>query len=250
MARCGQPGQRLGGRSGKAWPKICSGTMGDGGSIGLPEKPGDHLPHQARVVFVEPGKEAGPLPRMVTVRPRAWATALSASSRYGSSSSTTRTFFRRQKIADERLGQGVGESQLEQPDLIGQAQFPDRIGHIGAAHPAGDDAPDPVAADPVEGGGLGQGPGLVLGGQQPDVGQPGHRRHHHLLKGVLLKPAWPRPGSQVPQGHRPPGVVHPGGGAQQHRHAQFFREGKGRLRHLLGFPGVAGSSMGRPAILA
>ena len=143
-----------------------------------------------------------------------------------------------EEIADEVFGEGIGEAQFQNLDLSGQPQFLHRIGHVGPADAAGDDPPAALAADPVEGAGLcqGAGPGLVL--QQPGVGHPGHRRHHHLFKGVLFEAARPRPGSEFTQGHRPPGVVHPGGGAQQHRQPQLFREGKGRQGHLLGLPGA------------
>ncbi len=120
----------------------------------------------------------------------------------------------------------------------GQPQFLNGVGHVGPAHAAGDDAPGPLAADPVEGARLGQAPGPGQGLQQPGVGHPGHRRHHDLLEGVFLEAPQPRPGGELAQGHRPAGVVHPGGGAQQHRHAQLFRQAEGRLRHLLGLPGT------------
>ena len=116
----------------------------------------------------------------------------------------------RQKIPQQGLGQGVGESQLEQPDFIGQAQFPQGVHDIGAGHAAGDDAPGAAATDLVEGRSLGQGPGLVFRGQEPHVGLAGHRRHHHLAEGVLMKPAGPRPGRQSPPGSRGPGYGSPG----------------------------------------
>ena len=95
----------------------------------------------------------------------------------------------------------------------------------------------PAAADLVEVGSLGQGPGLVLGRQQAHVGLAGHRRHHHLAEGVLIKPARPRPGRQFSQGHGAPGMVHPGGGAQQHRDLELLGEGEGRQGHGFGFLG-------------
>ena len=121
--------------------------------------------------------------------------------------------------------------------FIGQAQFREGVGGIGAGHPAGDDAPGAGATDLVEVGSLGQGPGLVLGRQQAHVGLTGHRRHHHLVEGVLIKPARPRPGRQFSQGHGAPGMVHPGGGAQQHRDLELLGEGEGRQGHGFRFLG-------------